>query len=99
MRKSLFVSCYYLRIEILINYLPIMDYFLKPKFSQRALSSFLGGDSQQSPPGRHFHFHGSSVHPGDYTLLLLTPTQSTPPLTEAGRAPGQQDAVPHQQGI
>lgn len=78
--------------------MPIDELFLKPWFSLRTLSSFLGGDSQQSSPECNFHSCGSNVHPSDYTLLLLTPTCSTPPLTEAGRAPTQRNAVLHQRG-
>lgn len=72
--------------------------FLKHWFSQQPLSLFLGGYRLLGSTGCHFHFRGLCVHTCNYTLLLLTPTHSTPPLTASGGAPEQRKAVLHKQG-
>lgn len=43
MKKSLFVSCDFLRIKVLINYLPIHDYFLKSLILSVVFTFILGG--------------------------------------------------------
>lgn len=89
MRKSLFVSCYFLRIEILINYLPIDGLFFKTFcfwWGQPA------GPSWMSLPFPCLLW--SPLWPY-FTLLALTRT--TPPLIDSGGVPAQQDTVLKQQ--